>query len=350
MKPLLIVTGHNGFFGQTRKPWVSMDISKWVRVLEQRGLRVRLLECHQVVNRREPIRDSLVFYPFSQKRNRREYIFDMVEDLANHGNILIPSPDFLRCHENKGYQELYRKTLGLKTLDSVYLSSLREVDSYPLDFPLVLKTTDGSNGKGVYLVRSRRDLERRVRRLEKQSLLVRLDLLRRRFFRRKKRYPDYPGYSNRKDYLEYRDYVRKEKNFILQEFIAGLEYDFRILAVFDRFYVMKRHNRRNDFRASGSKRFDFSFEPDPGLLDFAHSVRSAFDTPFLSMDICPHRGSYSLLEFQALHFGTSVISKNTGYHERVEGRWRFVPAKPVIEETLAEGLARYIKTRYGQAG
>lgn len=350
MKPLVIVTGHDGFFGQTRKPWVSMDISKWVRVLEQYGFQVRALECHQIVNRREPIRGSLVFYPFSQKRNRREYILDMVEDLANHENILIPSPDFLRCHENKGYQELYKKTLGLPVLPSIYLSSLREVDSYPLDYPLVLKTTDGSNGKGVYLIRSRRDLDKRVRRLEKQRLPVRLDLLRRRYFRRKKQYPDYPGYSNRKDYQEYRDYVLKEKNFILQEFVPGLEHDFRILSVFDRYYVMKRHNRRNDFRASGSKRFDFSFEPDPGLLHFAHSVRSAFDTPFLSMDICPHRGSYAILEYQALHFGTSVISKNTGYHALEHGRWRFVPAKPAIEETLAEGLARYIQMRHGTVG
>jgi glutathione synthase/RimK-type ligase-like ATP-grasp enzyme len=350
VKPLVIVTGQDGFFGQTRKPWVSMDISRWIRALERHGFRIRLLECHQVVNRREPVRDSLVFYPFSQKRNRREYILDMAADLANHGNTLIPSPDLLRCHENKGYQALYAKTLGLPALPSVYLSGLGEAGTYPLDYPLVLKTTDGSNGKGVYLIRSRRDLEMRVRSLEKLNLFDRLDLIRRRYFRRKKRYPDYPDYSNRRDWLEYRDYVLQERNFILQEFVPDLEHDYRILSVFDRLYVMKRRNRRNDFRASGSKRFDFNFEPDHGLLNFAHSVSSAVDAPFLSMDICPHRGSFALLEYQALHFGTSVISKNTGYHALEAGRWRFVPEKPAIEEILAEGLARYILKRHGRAG
>jgi glutathione synthase/RimK-type ligase-like ATP-grasp enzyme len=350
MKPLVIVTGRGGFMGQTRKPWVSMDISRWVRVLERHEFRISLLECHQVVNRREPVRDSLVFYPFSQKRNRREYILDMAADLAHHGNILIPSPDLLRCHENKGYQELYGKTLGLPALPSVYLSGFRELESYPLYFPLVLKTTDGSNGKGVYLIRSRRDLERRVRSLEKLDLFDRLDLFRRRYFRRKKRYPDYPGYSNRKDRQEYRDYVLRERNFILQEFVPDLEHDYRILSVFDRLYVMKRHNRKNDFRASGSKRFEFDFEPGQELMHFAHSVRSAFDAPFLSMDICPHRGSFALLEYQALHFGTSVISKNAGYYALQEGRWRFVPEKPAIEEILAEGLARYLLKRHGRAG
>jgi len=45
-----------------------------------------------------------------------------------------------------------------------------------------------------------------------------------------------------------------------------------------------------------------------------------------------------------------VISKNSGYHERVEGRWRFVQANTVIEEALAEGLAKYIQARHGTAG
>jgi glutathione synthase/RimK-type ligase-like ATP-grasp enzyme len=270
--------------------------------------------------------------------------------LEKNDNVLIPSYELLKCHENKGYQELHKRNIGLPSLPSVYLSSAKEIDFYNLDFPLVLKATEGSNAKRVYLIHDLAELRSRIKRLSKQSLFVQLDLLRRKCLRGKKEYKEYPQYSNRADYLQYRDYILEESNFVLQEFVQGIDFDFRVLVLYDRYYVTKRHTREGDFRASGAKRFDFAFEPDPKLLDYAKWVYEKFDTPFLSMDICPHGDRYELLEYQALHFGINVLVKSRGYYHQSGEAWVFAEAIPDIELGIAEGIAKYVDSRFPMPG
>jgi glutathione synthase/RimK-type ligase-like ATP-grasp enzyme len=291
----------------------------------------------------------MVFYSFSQKPNRRQYILDLVSYLVRHDNLLIPSYELLKCHENKGYQELHKRNLGLPSLQSVYLSSVKELESYDLDFPLVLKATEGSNARQVYLIHDLAELKSRVKRLCKQNLMVQADLLRRKYFRAKRAYKEYPEYSNREDYLQYRDYILQESNFVLQRFIPGIDFDFRVLVLYDRYYVTKRHAREGDFRASGAKRFDFAFEPDQKLLNYAKWVYEKFDTPFLSMDICPSGDRYELLEYQALHFGINVLVKSTGYYQQSDDGWVFTEARPDIELGIAEGIAKFIAARYPES-
>jgi glutathione synthase/RimK-type ligase-like ATP-grasp enzyme len=346
MRELFLVTGNKGFFGQTRKPWVSMDSDRLQYLLEQQGFSVEQHCFHELVNRDHPVRNSMIFYSFSQKPNRRQYILDLVSYLASNDNVLIPSYELLKCHENKGYQELHKRSIGIPTLPSLYLSSVRELDFYHLDFPLVLKATEGSNAKRVYLIHNLAELQSRIKRLSRQSLFARADLLRRKHFRGKKEYKEYPQYSNKEDYEQYRDYILQESNFILQKFIPGIDYDFRVLVLYDRYYVTKRHAREGDFRASGAKRFDFAFDADPRLLDYAKWVYAKFDTPFFSMDICPHDGRYELLEYQALHFGINVFMKSTGYYRQSGDTWVFNQAQPDIERGIAEGVAKFVESRF----
>ena len=105
------------------------------------------------------------------------------------------------------------------------------------------------------------------------------------------------------------------------------------------------HVREGDFRASGSKKHDFDFEPEPELLNYARDVYERFDTPFLSMDIGPTSRGYGLFEFQALHFGIYWFMKSRGYYVRRNGDWVFVPSKPDIEAEIARALALYVQSR-----
>lgn len=346
MRELFLVTGNGGFFGQTRKPWVSMDSNRLKQLLELRGFSVKQYCFHELVNREPPIRNSMIFYSFSQKPSRRQYILDLVSYLARNDNVLIPSYELLKCHENKGYQELHKRRVGLPSLPSIYLSSTEELDCYQLDFPLVLKGTEGSNAKRVYLIHDLAELHSRIKRLSRQNVFVQFDLLRRKYFRGKKEYKEYPQYSNKEDYLQYRDYILDESNFVLQKFVEGIDYDFRVLVLYDKYYVTKRHTREGDFRASGAKRFDFTFDADPRLLDYAKGVYEKFDTPFLSMDICPHGEHYELLEYQALHFGINVLVKSTGYYLQSGRAWVFAESPPDIELGIADGIAKYIDSRF----
>lgn len=113
----------------------------------------------------------------------------------------------------------------------------------------------------------------------------------------------------------------------------------------DKYFVIKRHNRENDFRASGSKLFDTHFQADELLLDKAEYLKNKFSgSPYLSMDFIfdDRDNDCKLVEYQALHFGVSVIVKNTGYYAR-QGSWQFVPQVLPIETELALGLAKFLK-------
>ena len=346
MERLVVLTEEGGFFGQTRKPWVSLDVGRLCRHVEQGGIRVERATFGDVGTGTIEIRDSAVFFAFSQKENSRRYLTDIVLHLSHGSNLLIPSFDLLMCHENKGYQELFRRQRGLPALAGVYLVSSRDVKGLNLNFPVVLKTVDGSNGKGVFLARDRKELLRITRRIEPRiPLMTRLDLIRRKHFRRQKRFDAYPDYSSRTDYAQYREYIVPRRRVVLQEYIPGLEYDFRVLALGGRFFVMKRQVRAGDFRASGTKLFEFDADVSVSLLDFAHSVEAQVDAPFLSMDICPYGCGWALLEFQALHFGVSAVKKGPGYFARERTEWQFQPGQSDLEAEMARALVEFLAAR-----
>jgi len=344
---IILLTGNNNFFGQTRKPWVSMDVDKLEHSLCDQGFDVERYCFHEILNQNHGIRNSIIFYTFSQKLNRRDYIKDLVRFLDNGSNRIIPSYDLLLCHENKGFQELFKKSINLPSLTSYYFNSIDEIADYPIQFPIVLKSVDTSNGKGVFLIESHNDLVKTVGKLERQNIFTRLDLVRRKYFRKKKSYQHYPDYSNRTDYYQYKDYILKEKNFILQEFVPGLNHDYRVLILYDKYYVMRRYTKKEDFRASGTKIQEYDIEFDHRLLDYARDIYRKFDTPFLSIDIGIHHDHFCLFEFQALHFGINVFIKSVGFYTFENKKWHFNrhQVKPEIESEIANALVKYIKAR-----
>ncbi len=341
-KDIVILTSRNRFFGQTRKPWSSLDVEKIAAVLQENGYKVQVYDFHEVVNRPVVIKDKLIFYAFSQKENYRQYIMDVIFHLSKH-NKIIPSYDLLKCHENKGYQELFKREIGLHSLDAGYYTSYREVDVDNLEFPVVLKTIKGTNGNGVFLLKGKADFFRVVRKLSHPfGLLTQLDLLRRKYFRKKK-FSEYPDFSDRRDYYEYREYLRVEEDFVLQQFVPNLDFDYRVLVACGRYYVMKRSVKNGDFRASGSKLFHFSRVPNQDLLNYARSVYEKFDTPFLSLDVMFDGKNYFLGEFQALHFGMSVMAKSEGFFGLLGGsEWAFVEQKPDLEKIFGQTLVSYL--------
>jgi glutathione synthase/RimK-type ligase-like ATP-grasp enzyme len=343
VKFLLLLTGHNNFFGQTRKPWVSIDIEKFIKYLGEFGHKVTAMEFHQAFNQLSNIKDEIVFYTFHQKSEIREYIKDIVYELSKSNNV-IPSFDLLKCHENKGYQELLRKSLGIKGLNSYYFSSYKDIDKYDIKYPVILKTEDGSNGTGVFKCNDENELSHKIKSFGSVDVFTKLDLFRRKYFRKEKKYSLYPDYSNEKDLELYSDYVKPEKRFILQEFVPNQMNDYRVVIAYDKYFPLKRYNKINDFRASGSKKFDFSFEPDDALLNKAMEIKVKIDSPMLSIDLIfdERDNSYKLIEFQALHFGISSIIGNKK-HYIFDEKWKKITVDTTYEYELAYALDKYIR-------
>ncbi|MBN2071002.1 MAG: hypothetical protein JW814_06045 [Candidatus Krumholzibacteriota bacterium] len=342
---ILVITGKNGFFGQTRKPWVSIDTGLFVRSLAEAGFETEVMTFDEACFKRENIKNRVIIYTFSQKSDYRQYLGDIVTHLSEN-NRVIPSIDLLRCHENKGYQELLKSKLGIKTIRTFYACDPSSIENCSYGFPVVLKAVSGSNGNQVYLAQDSEHLMRLIRKhFINIGLPVKIDLLRRKYLRKEKTYLHYPDYSNRTDLIQYTEYMTQYRPFILQEFIPGLEYDYRVLVMDDRSYVMKRHIKKNDFRASGTKLHDFDFTPADDLLEFARSIFDRFDTPLLSLDICEKDGKYYFFEFQALHFGMNVVIKSKGFYSRASSGWKFNRSTESFEVVLAGAYTGYLDKR-----
>ncbi|MDD4806748.1 MAG: hypothetical protein PHO35_08195, partial [Candidatus Cloacimonetes bacterium] len=141
----------------------------------------------------------------------------------------------------------------------------------------------------------------------------------------------------------YQDYMSPEVPFVLQDFIPGLTYDYRVIVLGQRYFISKHHTKEGDFRASGAKLFDFQLDNPQPMLDKAEALYAAFGTPFLSIDLGEDAaGHLYLFEYQASHFGINAIVRGSGYYIRDAGNWQYVEAKPVFERYMAEALHRFI--------
>ncbi len=345
MKPqLILLTTHNSFFGQLRKPWMSMNTKEITAKLGE-TFSIRELPFRQIPYEAINLKDALIFYTFSQKEHLREFIKDNVYNLSK-SNTVIPSYDMLLCHENKGYQEILKNELGLSDMQTLYLSSRKDINEFEIEFPIVLKTVTGSNGKGVFLVRDKAELSAKIKNLTKSiGFLTHLDLMRRAFFRMKKKHIGYDKYDNFEDLRNYKDYLSHDLRFILQPFIQGLSFDYRVIIFGNHYYVSKRMIPTGDFKASGAKLFTFESNTSDELLSYTRNIYRKLDTPFLSLDIGESEGKFYLFEFQALHFGVNAVVRNKGYYLEEDKGWRFVSEKIPVEQEIADGLMFYLKNR-----
>lgn len=339
---LYLITGYKNFYGQSRKPWVSIDTLAFMKYLQQAGISVNKVDWHDLASGSFHPRDSLILYTFSQIAHIRAWLKDQMSILASQNRIL-PSLPLLLAHENKGYAQLYLQKLGIDAPQSWYLCHPDDIPAQ-ISYPVVLKSISGSNGKGVFLCESKQELLSRIEGLSPAfSPFIKLDHLRRRYLRNKRRYEGYSNFEAQSDADAWLEYMRPGVAFILQQYIPGLDSDYRVIAIGERFYLMMRRAKKGDFRASGTKDFDFDASPPQGLLDYAEGIYQQMDTPFLSMDIGYRDGKCYLFEYQASHYGTGAIVRSKGYYQKASVAWEFVKGESILEQVLALGLAEYLR-------
>jgi len=118
-----------------------------------------------------------------------------------------------------------------------------------------------------------------------------------------------------------------------QEFVAGNEFDIRITVIGDRAFGFRRHNRPNDFRASGSG----SLDPDPAGIDlecvrlaFALSQRGGFQS--MAYDFLMRDGRPLLVEISS-SFADWAVHSCPGHWN---GQMQWVPGQLWPEEAQVD--------------
>lgn len=293
----------------------SLDTFLISRILREKDYNVSILTHGDFASLEpEKLIGRIILYASSQYPELFNCIEDYLLYALSCGCNIIPNFNMFRSHENKFFQELVKKRLGINAPKSWLVGTMEDLYRYigELSFPLVFKTSMGFGSSGVEKI----DNAKQLISITKNSLLPihqRPNNLLRRLKQSK--------YHDEKILLYKDKYPSHVGRIILQEYLEGLTYDWKILVFGKACFCLKRYVRNDDFRASGSGKFTFDEVPSNSLLDFALNVTKKLDTPWASLDIAKYKNEYKLIEYQCVHFGMYTLMRNFRYFEKVDGEW-----------------------------
>lgn len=329
---IILLTDYRGLLRQHLNERISMDKGKVRRVLEERGLSLVEYSYEQLINSKLNLENRIIIYTSSQNKYYKNFIDDILFSLSR-SNYLIPRYEVFRAHENKGYQEILKKELGINSLKSKYLcniAGLTKIDGLNNQYPLIVKKICGFGSRNVFKVSDNIELIKLVKIINKPS--------------------GYIGYLIKK---LVKKYIIKHKydsghyeddiymgQYVIQECVKDLQDDWKVLVFFNKYYVLNRKIKSNDFRASGSGKFSF-VEPPKKVLNYAKDVYEKMDVPFISLDICYKNEECYLIEYQGMHFGPYAIIYSDCYFIYENNKWKKSNEKSDFEKEYALSLIRW---------
>ena len=240
---LLLVDYRNFFYMSVRHKDASMDVELIRKYFSDEGWTLVIKKYPEIDFRTDTYQGKRILYQSSEDRDLfyKSYIEDMLLGLKLQGAILIPDFHYFRAHHNKVFMEILRDISHLREIQNIkskgfgaYEDFARELSLFPAE--IVFKPSEGCGSSGVRLLRDQAAKQKYVKR-SSQSFHP-IDALK----------------NNIKSYVRH-PYFKKSnhrRKFVIQNFIPDLQNDYKILIYGDKYYVLFRRNRKNDFRASGS--------------------------------------------------------------------------------------------------
>lgn len=335
-KIYLLIDYRNQFYFSTRYRGACADIDKIKKNFEKAGYDLIIKNFSEIDFRKENYKDKWVIYQSSEDPNLfyKDYIEDVILALEFQGAKLIPNFQYFRAHYNKVFMEFLRDLLNIDEIKNITSKGFGTFEEYSRsklfksDDVVILKPSSGTRSFRVNLLDTVFKKRKYPYRVSRTSSFFNFKLLISKIRTGK---PFIPISNNR-------------RKFIIQNFISNLKGDYRILVYGEKYYVVFRGVRDNDFRASGSGKLDFEFKLPEGLLDYAKSVYTKFDTPFMSLDIGEKDGKFCLFEFQCLCLGQYTLEKSKFYYKQeINKSWKRVYETPDLEREISSTIFSYIK-------
>ena len=341
MTPLYLLTDYKNRFGLKweASPYRSgYDHASLPECFAKHGYSVEYVPLSEVFSRSNPWKGKLVLYTSCEEigDNYKSYIEDIVYGLEEAGAHLLPRAAFLRAHNNKTFMETLRGQLlgeeltGLQTRPFGAIEEFEAaIEAGEIAMPCVLKSAAGAMSRGVTLAHTNEEAIKEAKRLSRTPH-IRYEI--RDYLRSLK----IPGYRRESRY---------QGKFVVQPLIPDLTADWKVLVYGDQYYVLKRHIRPGDFRASGSH---LNYLPGrrseiPDIaLGLVEKIYNKLNVPHLSVDVAFDGKRPYLFEFQAIHFGTSTQVLCEEYHTRQEDEWVVQQKTFGQEEVFAWSIAHYL--------
>ena len=338
MIKLLILTDYRDqFWLTTRHKQASFHLTEMATYFEAHGYEVSIKQFSDIDFARENYNSWYVLYQSTEDPYLlyNSFIEDCLLALQEQGAILIPQFKYNRAHHNKVFMELLRSVSNNTQINLIHSRMFGAFNEYErfchskdCFFPQIVKSSEGSGSKNVIKINNLHEIGRVKKLMMHRDYLFAIKDTIKRFL--PKVYPNFKAQTNAR------------RKIIVQNFIDGLSCDYKVLVFWDKYYVLRRNVRPNDFRASGSGLFEFPQEVSNEFLDFSLKTFKTFNSPFISMDIAQKDNEFYLIEFQFVAFGTYTLEKAQWHFEQIDGRWQLVKSNDILEDELCRSVDAFI--------
>lgn len=339
MRYIYLLCDYKGHFGYKygAEPYRSgMNKDLLRKFFHDNGYTPKFLNFHQIDFRKNSFRNQLVLYTSYEDMDNyyKSFVEDVIYAIQMQEGILIPRYEFLRCHNNKVFMELLRDLLNTPIINNIKshcYGTFEELlqDSEKYNGRYILKSAVGAKSKNVYRATNIKQILNIARKIaRKHDLKMELwEVL------RSLRYKNYQKES------KYR------KKFLIQNYIDGLDRDYKVLVFGKKYYVLERKIKKDDFRASGSGIFSYPTDVDSVILDFSCSLYNLFDVPNIAFDIGYNKKECFLFEFQALMFGTYTVENAQFFYHKTDQNWSLVNEQSILEKEYVISICDYIRSK-----
>lgn len=335
---VIILLDYKGHFTSkwASKPYRSgMDLKLIKNEFNNYGFNVEF-KYYPEINFRENYKDDFILYTSSEDDNvfYKSYVEDIIYALELKGVKLIPSYKLLKAHHNKVFMEMLRDisyNKDIKKIKSNYFGTKEEFLQFQntIKYPAVIKSAAGASSLGVKKLESSESSKKIVDKISRSKNLL----------------------YEFKDYLRslrHKGYKKESKNrnkFIVQNLLPGLTKDWKILIFWDKYFILERSAKENDFRASGSGIIKYPEIIPEGIFDFAKKIFEEFDQPYFALDIGFDGQDFVLIEFQALNFGTHTLDTAPFYYKKENNAWKKYNETAIVEKELVASVVNYVNAK-----
>lgn len=301
----------------------DLKLKELCNELDKLNIEYIVKEYVEIINNIADYKNYYVFYVSSLLPEQKSYIDDILFFLKED-NILIPSYELFRCHENKLFQELYKNNRNVDTLKTFLFNARKELSFFDntINFPLIVKDSFGTGSRTVSKVKSAKELlnhfenkkynvsrfkQKVYNKFRSNSIIIALFKAYIKIFKRHKKSGEL---------LKYIDFESSLCKTVLQESVEDLSNDWKVIMFYNKIFVLYRGVKKNDFRASGMGLLDFDKKPPSILLDYVTTISKQLDIPIGSFDIVVKDNKCYLIEYQAVDFGLTTIKYAKRYYEQ----------------------------------
>lgn len=317
MKPIAI---HHLSYGFTQR---------WIEYCEKNSIPYKKVNCYDydIIEQLKNCSALLWHWDYSNYRDR-QFAPALILSAEKMGLKTLPNYNSCWHFDNKVHQKYLLESLNIpfaqtwvfydKTTAKKWLSNAV--------FPIVFKLKTGAGGQNVKLLKDANTAKKHIRQAFSAGFkpISNRNLIKDKFdyFLRTKATTDLIKFLKRIYHSAFSTYnakfIENEKGYIyFQKYMPNNEHDTRLVVIGDRCFGLRRYNRKNDFRASGSgllgyeKQF-FNLE----AIEIAFNASSKLKTNVITFDFLNDYDDKPVIVEISYGFSIKAYDQCVGYWDR----------------------------------